>query len=48
MNELRAIDAFSALSQETRRRIVHLLVQAGPDSFAVDAISEGVDISSRN
>lgn len=42
MNEDQAIDAFSALAQETRLRIVRLLVTAGPDGMAAGAIGEAM------
>lgn len=38
MDETRALSAFAALSQETRLRIVRLLVQAGPDGLPAGAI----------
>lgn len=38
MNELQALGAFAALSQETRLRVVRLLVQAGPGGMAAGAI----------
>lgn len=43
MNDKQALSAFSALSQETRLRIVRLLVQAGPDGIAAGAIGEAMD-----
>ena len=43
MNDKQALDAFSALSQETRLRIVRLLVKAGPDGMAAGAIGEAMD-----
>ena len=45
MDELQALDAFAALSQETRLRIVRLLVQAGPDGMAAGVIGEAVSAS---
>jgi len=42
MDEPQALAAFAALSQETRLRIVRLLVQAGPDGMAAGAIGEAV------
>jgi len=48
MQERHALDAFAALSQETRLRIVRLLVQAGPDGLAAGAIGEAVGASSSN
>lgn len=38
MNELEALAAFAALSQETRLRIVRLLVEAGPEGRPAGAI----------
>lgn len=46
MNEPEALNAFAALSQETRLRIVRLLVTAGPDGIAAGAIGEAMDASS--
>lgn len=43
MNEKRALDAFAALSQETRLRIVRLLVAAGPQGLPAGAIGEAMD-----
>src|SRR3954451_17901370 len=48
MDERQALDAFSARSQETRLRIVRLLVTAGPDGLAAGAIGEAVGASSSN
>jgi DNA-binding transcriptional ArsR family regulator len=48
MKEKQALDAFAALSQETRLRIVRLLVEAGPDGMAAGAIGEAVEASSSN
>lgn len=42
MDEQQALAAFTALSQETRLRIVRLLVQAGPDGMAAGAIGEAL------
>jgi ArsR family transcriptional regulator len=42
MQERQALDAFGALSQESRLRIVRLLVQAGPRGMAAGAISEAI------
>jgi len=43
MDTKRALDAFSALSQETRLRIVRLLVTAGPEGLPAGAIGEAMD-----
>jgi len=48
MKEMQALDAFAALSQETRLRIVRLLVEAGPDGMPAGAIGEAVKASSSN
>ncbi|MGE7472286.1 ArsR/SmtB family transcription factor [Bosea sp. NPDC003192] len=46
MTEAHALKAFSALSQETRLRVVQLLVTAGPAGLAAGAIGEAVGASS--
>ena len=46
MNEKQALDAFGALSQDTRLRIVRALVIAGEDGMAAGAIGEAVGASS--
>ena len=43
MDEAQAINAFAALSQETRLRIVRLLVTAGPDGLSAGAIGKAMD-----
>ena|SRR5690606_32310899 len=43
MNERQALSAFAALSQETRLRIVRLLVAAGPQGMPAGAIGEAMD-----
>lgn len=43
MKETEAIDALSALSQETRLRIVRYLVGCGDDGAAAGDIAENVD-----
>ena len=48
MNERDAVDAFAALSQETRLRIARLLVCAGPDGMAAGAIGNAVGVSPSN
>jgi len=48
MDERQSLEAFGALSQETRLRIVRLLVQAGPGGMAAGAIGEAVGASSSN
>ncbi|MCJ8144021.1 metalloregulator ArsR/SmtB family transcription factor [Ancylobacter sp. A5.8] len=42
MNEAQALDAFAALSQETRLRIVRLLVTAGPEGLPAGVIGEAM------
>ncbi len=48
MDEREALAAFSALSQETRLRILRHLVRAGPEGIAAGAIAERVDVSAPN
>lgn len=43
MHEKQALDAFAALSQETRLRIVRLLVTTGPGGMSAGAIGEAMD-----
>lgn len=42
MDEQRAHDGFGAIAQETRLRIVRLLVTAGGDGLAAGAITEAI------
>ncbi|MFV0408643.1 MAG: ArsR/SmtB family transcription factor [Paracoccus sp. (in: a-proteobacteria)] len=42
MDEREAIAAFTAMSQETRLRIVRLLVRAGPEGMAAGAIGDAL------
>lgn len=46
LDEPQALNAFGALSQETRLRMVRVLVQAGPDGMAAGAVGQAVDASS--
>jgi DNA-binding transcriptional ArsR family regulator len=46
--ERQALSCFAALSQETRLRIVRLLVKAGPEGLAAGSIGEAVGASSSN
>jgi len=46
MDEKNAIVTLTALSQETRLRIIRLLVAAGPKGMAAGAIGEAMDRSS--
>jgi DNA-binding transcriptional ArsR family regulator len=48
MNEGQALSAFGALSQETRLRLLRLLVIAGPDGVAAGSLAEQVDVSPSN
>jgi ArsR family transcriptional regulator len=48
MHERDAITAFSALSQETRLRIVRLLVKAGQQGMAAGAVADAVNVSASN
>jgi DNA-binding transcriptional ArsR family regulator len=48
MGEGQALTAFAALSQETRLRIVRLLVKAGRDGLAAGGIAEAVRASASN
>ena len=42
MNEPQALAAFAALSQDTRLRVVRLLVKAGPDGMAAGVIGDAL------
>jgi ArsR family transcriptional regulator len=44
MEMTQAIDALSALAQETRLRIHRVLVEAGPDGMAAGRIGEEMDL----
>jgi DNA-binding transcriptional ArsR family regulator len=48
MDERQAMTAFAALAQETRLRIVRMLVKAGPDGMAAGAIAEAAEVSPSN
>ncbi|TXG96435.1 MAG: transcriptional regulator [Nevskiaceae bacterium] len=48
MDQRQALDAFAALSQETRLQIVRILVVAGPDGMAAGALAEKVEVSPSN
>ena len=45
MDERQALTAFAALSQDTRLRIVRMLVQAGEGGIPAGAIAEAVKAS---
>ncbi len=44
LSERQALDAFGALSQETRLRMVRALVKAGADGMAASAVAEAVGV----
>lgn len=46
MEQAQALDAFAALSQETRLEMVRTLVRAGPDGLPAGAVAESVGVSS--
>ena len=46
MEEPQALIAFGALSQQTRLRMVRVLVEAGPQGLAAGAVGEAVGASS--
>lgn len=48
MDERQALLAFAALSQETRLRILRMLVVAGPDGIAAGAIADKANVSPSN
>lgn len=48
MEERQALAAFGALSQETRLRILRLLVVAGPEGLAAGIIAEQAGVSASN
>lgn len=48
MDERQALSAFGALSQETRLRILRMLVVAGPEGMAAGAVAEGAEVSASN
>jgi len=48
MDERQALVVFGALSQETRLRILRMLVVAGPDGLAAGAIAEKAEVSASN
>jgi DNA-binding transcriptional ArsR family regulator len=48
MEERQALIAFGALAQETRLRIVRLLVKAGPDGLAAGAVAEAAGVTPSN
>ncbi len=48
MNERQALKSFAALAQETRLRIVRVLVRAGEDGMAAGEIAESMGVSPSN
>jgi ArsR family transcriptional regulator len=48
MDESQALASFGALAQETRLRVVRLLVRAGADGMAAGQIAEAVGVSASN
>lgn len=48
MDESQALNAFAALSQETRLGIVRLLVREGPNGLSAGAIAEAARVSASN
>ncbi|PLP59122.1 transcriptional regulator [Mesorhizobium loti] len=48
MDERQALVAFGALSQETRLRILRMLVVAGPDGIAAGVLAEKAEVSASN
>ncbi len=48
MDERQALIAFGAMSQETRLRIVRLLVRAGAEGIAAGSIAEAAGVSPSN
>ena len=48
MNERQALLSFGALSQETRLRILRMLVVAGPEGLAAGLIAEQAGVTASN
>ena len=48
MDERQALSAFGALSQETRLRLLRLLVSAGPEGIAAGSLAGQVEVSASN
>ena len=48
MDERQAVNAFAALAQESRLRIVRLLVTAGPDGMPAGAVATAIGASPSN
>ncbi|RWB66216.1 metalloregulator ArsR/SmtB family transcription factor [Mesorhizobium sp.] len=48
MDEHQALIAFGALAQETRLRLLRLLVVAGPDGIAAGSLAQQIEVSPSN
>jgi ArsR family transcriptional regulator len=48
MKESQALEAFAALSQQTRLSILRLLIKAGDDGVSAGAIAEDLGVSASN
>lgn len=48
MDERQALNAFAAMAQEHRLRIVRHLVTAGPDGLAAGVLATAVGVSTSN
>lgn len=48
MDEQQALVAFGALSQETRLRLLRMLVVAGPEGLAAGILAERAEVSASN
>jgi DNA-binding transcriptional ArsR family regulator len=48
MHERQAVDAFGALAQETRLRVLRALIKAGPDGMAAGLLSERLGVQPSN
>lgn len=48
MDERQALVAFGALSQETRLKVIRMLVVAGPSGISAGSIAEKMDVSPSN
>lgn len=48
MVEAQALMAFGALSQETRLRILRMLVAAGPEGVSAGTLAEAMEVSASN
>jgi DNA-binding transcriptional ArsR family regulator len=48
MDERQAINAFAALAQESRLRVVRLLVETGPDGLSAGLVADAIGVSASN